>query len=110
MPTEDESKSSAPKRAPNKIVRAPNFVEAYANSSQGAFTAWDIQLAFGTVDRIDGEPVTIQRINIIFSPQHAKAALKIFEGAIRGYEERYGEVKVSDAHRRESWPIPMWRA
>ena len=75
-----------------KSFRSDSYTEVYTNSSIGAFTPWDIEMTFGKLGSPDGveELVTVR-----FAPAHAKAVLKVFESAVRGYEEKYGEVKLA---------------
>jgi hypothetical protein len=108
MPTEKVTDSEAASARKRKTFRAPQFIEIYSNASQGAFTPWDIEITFGKLDQLDGETAIADLVTVKLSPQHAKAVLKVLEGAVRGYEAVHGEIKLSDGQQpRLTTPQPQ---
>ena len=79
----DETKKETVQRVRRRGVRAPAFVEVYSNTSQGAFTPWDIEITFGRLDVLDDEPIVSELVTVLFSPQHAKAVAKVLESAVQ---------------------------
>jgi len=64
----------------------------YSNHMQILVSPWDLTFRFGVVT-LAGDHVGAKEVaRVILSPQHAKAALRLFERQMRVYEERHGEI------------------
>ena len=92
-----EPQTEKPKKV-RKTYQGPGYVDVYANTAQGAYTPWDVQITFGRLDTLDNEPAIAELVTVVMSPQHAKALLRVLESAIRGFEGKHGEIKLSAAH------------
>jgi hypothetical protein len=86
---------SAPAQPNVKLVNAPDYREAYANSVQMRVNVWDFFLAFGTVQQQSETQVEIRNFQGIYlSPQQAKALLGLLQQNVNGYETAFGEIKL----------------
>src|SRR6478672_7855242 len=98
MPENDDGANelqAVPSSGRRKSFRSPNYVEIYANTSQGAYTAWDIELTFGRLGTLEGEPAVEEHVTVMFSPQHAKAVSKVLANAVENWERIHGEIVLS---------------
>ena len=78
-----------------KLVNAPDYREAYANSVQVRVNVWDFFLVFGTLQQQSETQVEVHNFQGIYlSPQQAKALLGILQQNVAGYEGTFGEIKL----------------
>ena len=86
---------SVPPQPNVKLVNAPDYREAYANSVQMRVNVWDFFLAFGTLQQQSETQVEIRNFQGIYlSPQQAKALLGLLQQNVSGYESAFGEIKL----------------
>ena len=88
-----------------KLINAPDYREAYANSVQMRVNVWDFFLAFGTLQQQNETQVEIRNFQGIYlSPQQAKALLGLLQQNVSGYESAFGEIKL-DPRMTPSGPV-----
>lgn len=86
---------SVPAQPNVKLINAPDYREAYANSVQMRVNVWDFFLAFGTLQQQSETQVEIRNFQGIYlSPQQAKALLGLLQQNVSGYESAFGEIKL----------------
>jgi hypothetical protein len=86
---------SLPAQPNVKLVNAPDYREAYANSVQMRVNVWDFFMVFGTLQQQTEAQVEIRNFQGIFlSPQQAKALLGLLQQNVAGYESAFGEIKL----------------
>jgi len=86
---------SLPAQPNVKLVNAPDYREAYANSVQMRVNVWDFFMVFGTLQQQTEAQVEIRNFQGIYlSPQQAKALLGLLQQNIAGYESAFGEIKL----------------
>src|ERR1700735_5486710 len=96
---------SVPPQANVKLINAPDYREAYANSVQMRVNVWDFFLVFGTVQQQSETQVEIRNFQGIYlSPQQAKALLGLLQQNVSGYETAFGEIKL-DPRMTPSGPV-----
>jgi flagellar protein FlaG len=96
---------SVPPQPNVKLVNAPDYREAYANSVQMRVNVWDFFLAFGTLQQQSETKVEIRNFQGIYlSPQQAKALLGLLQQNVSGYESAFGEIKL-DPRMTPSGPV-----
>lgn len=94
MPNESDKSKEPVARPPRTTFRSPAFVQIYANTSQGAFTPWDISVIFGRLAFLDGEPASEELASITLSPHHAKAVAAVLAHAVASWEKQFGEIAL----------------
>jgi hypothetical protein len=78
-----------------KLVNAPDYREAYANSVQMRVNVWDFFMVFGTLQQQTEAQVEIRNFQGIYlSPQQAKELLGLLQQNVAGYESAFGEIKL----------------
>jgi flagellar protein FlaG len=88
-----------------KLINAPDYREAYANSVQMRVNVWDFFMVFGTLQQQTGTQVEIRNFQGIYlSPQQAKALLGLLQQNIAGYESAFGEIKL-DPRMNPTGPV-----
>ena len=88
-----------------KLINAPDYREAYANSVQMRVNVWDFFMVFGTLQQQTESQVEIRNFQGIYlSPQQAKALLGLLQQNISGYESAFGEIKL-DPRMTPSGPV-----
>src|SRR5271163_4559582 len=86
---------SLPAQPNVKLINAPDYREAYANSVQMRVNVWDFFLVFGTLQQQSESQVEIRNFQGIYlSPQQAKALLGLLQQNVSGYENAFGEIKL----------------
>ncbi len=76
-------------------IKSKDFISVYSNSANLEITPWDFKFIFGALEKgEDGKPRIEKRVEIIMSPQHAKALLGIFGTHLTEYEKQVGEIKL----------------
>ncbi|MGA7511505.1 MAG: DUF3467 domain-containing protein [Candidatus Sulfotelmatobacter sp.] len=86
---------SLPAQPNVKLVNAPDYREAYANSVQMRVNVWDFFMVFGTLQQQTEAHVEIRNFQGIYlSPQQAKALLGLLQQNVAGYESAFGEIKL----------------
>lgn len=69
--------------------------EFYGNHLQVSTTPWDLTLHIGRLESSeDGSVVAREVANIIWSPQHARAALEVLYRQIQVYERDFGPLDI----------------
>ncbi len=85
-----------------KVTNTPEYAEKYSNSVQVRVSVWDFFLVFGTLQQQSETEFEVRNFQgIYFSPQQAKALMRILEQNVNNYEATFGEIKL-DPHV----PIP----
>lgn len=70
----------------------------YANNLLLQSSVWDVTLSFGLLTGATEDTITAQSVvNVILSPQHAKAVSEVLNRQIAHYEASYGPIP-SDPH------------
>jgi uncharacterized protein DUF3467 len=78
-----------------KLINAPEYREAYANSVQVRVNVWDFFLVFGTLQQQNETQVEVKNFQGVYlSPQQAKALMSILQHNVSGYESTFGEIKL----------------
>jgi hypothetical protein len=96
---------SLPAQPNVKLINAPDYREAYANSVQMRVNVWDFFMVFGTLQQQTETQVEIRNFQGIYlSPQQAKALLGLLQQNIAGYESAFGEIKL-DPRLNPSGPV-----
>src|SRR5580692_1558094 len=86
---------SLPAQPNVKLINAPDYREAYANSVQMRVNVWDFFMVFGTLQQQTEAQVEIRNFQGIYlSPQQAKALLGLLQQNVAGYESAFGEIKL----------------
>jgi hypothetical protein len=86
---------SLPAQPNLKLINAPDYREAYANSVQMRVNVWDFFMVFGTLQQQTETQVEIRNFQGIYlSPQQAKALLGLLQQNVSGYESAFGEIKL----------------
>ena len=86
---------SLPAQPNVKLVNAPDYREAYANSVQMRVNVWDFFMVFRTLQQQTEAQVEIRNFQGIYlSPQQAKALLGLLQQNVAGYESAFGEIKL----------------
>jgi hypothetical protein len=81
-----------------KVANTAEYSEKYSNSVQVRVSVWDFFLVFGTLQQKAENEVEVHNFQgIYFSPQQAKALMKILEQNVTNYEATFGEIKL-DPH------------
>lgn len=89
---------SLPAQPNIKVTNTPEYTEKYSNSVQVRVSVWDFFLVFGTLQQQTEHEVEVRNFQgIYFSPQQAKALMKILEQNVTNYEATFGEIKL-DPH------------
>ena len=85
-----------------KVVNTPEYKDNYSNSVQVRVSVWDFFLVFGTLQQQTEHEVEVRNFQgIYFSPQQAKALMRILEQNVTNYEATFGEIKL-DPHMASS--------
>ena len=96
---------SIPAQPNAKLINAPDYREAYANSVQMRVNVWDFFMVFGTLQQQTEAQVEIRNFQGIYlSPQQAKALLGLLQQNIAGYESAFGEIKL-DPRMNPAGPV-----
>jgi hypothetical protein len=96
---------SLPAQPNVKLMNAPDYREAYANSVQMRVNVWDFFMVFGTLQQQTESQVEIRNFQGIYlSPQQAKALLGLLQQNVSGYESAFGEIKL-DPRMSPSGPV-----
>jgi hypothetical protein len=96
---------SLPAQPNVKLINAPDYREAYANSVQMRVNVWDFFMVFGTLQQQTENQVEIRNFQGVYlSPQQAKALLGLLQQNISGYESAFGEIKL-DPRMNPAGPV-----
>jgi hypothetical protein len=78
-----------------KLVNAPEYREAYANSVQIRVNVWDFFLVFGTMQQSSETQVELRNFQGIYlSPQQAKALMSLLQQNVANYEAAFGSLQL----------------
>lgn len=78
-----------------KLSNTSDYRENYSNSVQVRVSVWDFFLVFGTLQQQSESEVEVRNFQgVYFSPQQAKALMKILEQNVSSYEATFGEIKL----------------
>jgi Protein of unknown function (DUF3467) len=78
-----------------KLTTTNDYRESYSNSVQVRVSVWDFFLVFGTMQQQSETEVEIRNFQgVYFSPQQAKALMRILEQNVSSYEATFGEIKL----------------
>src|SRR5215217_552358 len=82
-------------------IHDENFSVIYSNWIQAGRTSWDIALAFGQVrETSPGVSSIVQMINVVMTPQMAKAMISTLAFTVRAYERENGEIILPESIKR----------
>jgi hypothetical protein len=89
-----------------ETTESPTFQSVYSNSANLEVTPWDFKFVFGALkSQGAGKPPKIEnRLEVVMSPQHAKALLGIFTTHLQEYEKQVGEIKLPKAQPTSEQP------
>ena len=88
-----------------QLTNTSDYREHYANSVQVRVSVWDFFLVFGTLQQQNEREVEVRNFQgIYFSPQQAKALMKILEQNVVNYEQAFGEIKL-DPNMAPTGPV-----
>jgi Protein of unknown function (DUF3467) len=91
---------ASPSQPNIKLTTTDDYAEKYSNSVQVRVSVWDFFLVFGTLQQQSEHEVEVRNFQgIYFSPQQAKALMKILEQNVTNYEATFGEIKL-DPHMK----------
>lgn len=76
----------------------------YVNSFEIFWSQWDFLYSFQHVFKLPGNPGEIEKVEMdrslvsrmVMSPQHAKAFLEVLRAQVEKFENKYGEIVVSE--------------
>ena len=79
-----------------ELIRSDKFVSIYANSTILDVTPWDFRFSFGVwIKPETGKlPKVENLVEVIMSPQHAKAFFGLLQSHVEQYEKQIGEIKL----------------
>lgn len=78
------------------FVRAPEFVDTYANTFRVSNSISDFTLIFGSIDDLGpGHMQHSDRVSVHISPQMLKMIAMQLTANVAAYEEAYGPLRVS---------------
>ncbi|MGO9517371.1 MAG: DUF3467 domain-containing protein [Candidatus Korobacteraceae bacterium] len=82
-----------------ETTRSEKFISVYSNNTILDTTPWDFKFAFGVwVKPEPGKlPQVENLVEVVMSPQHAKALLGVLTTHIQNYETHVGEIKLPQA-------------
>lgn len=76
-------------------VRADKFETIYSNAAHVMGSTWDFSFIFSRILGTQGNVATIEeRVEVLMSPQHAKAFLGLLAQHVQEYEKRLGEIRI----------------
>jgi uncharacterized protein DUF3467 len=102
--TDTDKKQSGAAAEVIKSERSEKFSRLYTNSAQLRVSPWDFTFAFGEIEPAgDGMKVT-QHVEIVMSPQHAKALLAILANNVQEYEKQVGDIRLPQQQVPKSEP------
>lgn len=79
--------------------KVPKF---YANSFTIKLSVYDFLLSFGEVeDVVDGELFIKKKVDIVMSPQHAKAMAGVLIKNVEMYEETFGPLSIAELAKED---------
>lgn len=79
-----------------ETVRSEKFMSVYSNNTLLDTTPWDFKLSFGVwvKPELGKLPKVENLVEVVMSPQHAKALLGVLSTHIHEYEKHIGEIKL----------------
>ena len=75
---------------------SPDFHSVYANSARVRTSFYDFSIVFGEISAVDDKLEREERVQVVMSPQHAKALLKVIEKNVAAWEERFGAIELPE--------------
>jgi len=95
MPTPNKKNKNTTKAQVRSLERLPsdNLPTIYSNNTQIEVSTWDIRLKFGEILSASPQKITVRSlVDIVMSPQHAKALTVLMVNAIKEYETNCGKI------------------
>lgn len=71
-------------------TQSPEFRTVYVNNVMAGMGPWDIQMLFGRISENKIE----QQVNVVISPQWAKALASVLARVVNDYEAQFGTISV----------------
>jgi hypothetical protein len=83
------------------------FMSIYSNSANLEVTPWDFKFVFGALisQGPNKSPKIESRVEVVMSPQHAKAMLNVLSTHLQQYEKQVGEVKLPQPQPTAEQPL-----
>lgn len=79
-------------------IHHENFSVVYSNWIQAGRTSWDIALAFGQIGETNpGVPAVVHMVNVVMTPQMAKALIGTLAVTVKQYEKDNGEILLPES-------------
>lgn len=76
-------------------VRTKRYRRIYANNLAIEFSMWDSSVIFGEIiGEKDGQPVIEELVHVNMSHAFAKTIAAVFANNIKGFEKKFGEIKI----------------
>jgi hypothetical protein len=79
---------------PVRLVRAPNFRAAYANTFRVRLGNNDVGIAFGYQTEIPNQTVIQDEVEVVLTPAVFKFLSLALTGAVQNIEKVFGEIKL----------------
>jgi len=90
---DSKTNNNEPAKTVIKPIRSSEYKLHYVNNTQIKASFYDIRIISGEVERDENDGLIFREdVGMVFSPQHAKAVLKIFQERIENYENKFGEI------------------
>lgn len=83
------------------FVYSDTFKSVYSNILNISSSLYDFSFKFGKVSSEPTELKATIEVEVIMSPQHAKAFLKALSENLKAYEKEFGEIKLPDVGGQE---------
>jgi hypothetical protein len=99
------AESSTPESPQAEIpqVYGETFAVVYSNWIQAGRTPWDIALVFGQIrETSPGNPAIVHLVNVVMTPQMAKALIGTLRVTVRDYEKDNGEITFPESIKRKT--------
>src|SRR5688572_22541050 len=107
MPNDPAPSVSPQANAEIPQVHSETFSVIYSNWIQAGRTAWDIALSFGLIGETSpGAPAVFQLVNVVMTPQMAKALVGVLAVTVRQYEQENGEIPIPESVKRMASTSP----
>ncbi len=94
MPPEDDLQKTTFKVSDLERVRAPGFVEVYANTASGGAGFYDLRLVFGQTVTDAGSPRVDERAAVTMGWEHIRALRDVLDRLLTEYEEEHGPIRT----------------
>lgn len=80
-------------------ARDAGFRSVYSNQTQFSSTAFDFAMTFGEIADVAQDTSSVkveQRVRVVMSPLHFKLFVVVALQNLKGYEDKFGEIKAPE--------------